>query len=139
MARRQPSADPQPSGAARKAHNRRWRYEAMRALLLLASFWVLPLGAEAQTCRSFRTCEEAMRSFLNDGNTRLDGNGNGVPCENLVVVVVNSAARTAWALVVVRRVAQFLAQPDRTHHLQLRKGVASCPVTTPEEWPKASG
>jgi len=24
-----------------------------------------------------------MRSFLNDGNTRLDGNGNGVPCENL--------------------------------------------------------
>jgi hypothetical protein len=66
----------------RKAHNRRWRYEAMRALLLLASFWVLPLGAEAQTCPSFRTCGEAMRSFLN-GNTRLDGDGDGVPCESL--------------------------------------------------------
>jgi hypothetical protein len=33
-----------------EGHNRRWSYEAMRALLLLASFWVLPLGAEAQDC-----------------------------------------------------------------------------------------
>ena len=38
--------------------------------------------AGAQTCPSFRTCEEAMRSF-HSGNTRLDGDKDGIPCEKL--------------------------------------------------------
>lgn len=39
-------------------------------------------SAEAQTCSSFRTCEEAMRSFQS-GNTRLDGDKDGIPCDKL--------------------------------------------------------
>lgn len=38
--------------------------------------------ASTQTCSSFQTCEEAMRS-LRSGNTRLDRDGDGVPCESL--------------------------------------------------------
>ena len=38
--------------------------------------------ASTQTCSSFRSCEEAMRSLRN-GNTRLDRDGDGVPCESL--------------------------------------------------------
>ena len=54
----------------------------MKALGLLAAILILPLGAEAQTCSSFRTCDEAMRS-LQSGNSRLDRDGDGIPCESL--------------------------------------------------------
>ncbi len=50
-------------------------------LLVLGLCWLTP-AALAQTCSSFRTCEEAMRS-LQAGNTRLDGDGDGIPCESL--------------------------------------------------------
>lgn len=50
-------------------------------LLVLGLCWLAP-AALAQTCSSFRSCEEAMRSFRG-GNTRLDGDGDGIPCESL--------------------------------------------------------
>jgi hypothetical protein len=34
------------------------------------------------TCKSFSSCAEAMRSFKS-GNTRLDGDHDGIPCESL--------------------------------------------------------
>lgn len=48
---------------------------------------VLTLGvstppAAAHSCSGFRTCAEAMRS-LSSGNTRSDGDGDGIPCEAL--------------------------------------------------------
>jgi endonuclease YncB( thermonuclease family) len=39
----------------------------------------------------------------------------------------------------VSRLVRVLGRLMRTVHLQLRKAVVSCRVTTPEEWPKASG
>lgn len=38
--------------------------------------------AHAQRCSDFRTCEEAMRSFRS-GNTSLDRDKDGIPCESL--------------------------------------------------------
>ena len=35
-----------------------------------------------KTCKSFRTCDEAMQSLF-AGNSRLDRDGDGVPCESL--------------------------------------------------------
>jgi len=53
------------------------------ALLIAA---VLILGhqttALAQSCKSFRTCEEAMQSYK-AGNNKLDGDKDGIPCEAL--------------------------------------------------------
>jgi micrococcal nuclease len=50
-------------------------------LLVLGLCWLIP-AAMAQSCSSFRTCEEAMRS-LRSGNTSIDGDGDGIPCESL--------------------------------------------------------
>lgn len=36
----------------------------------------------SQTCSAFTTCDQAMRSFQS-GNTGLDGDSDGIPCENL--------------------------------------------------------
>jgi micrococcal nuclease len=53
------------------------------SLLALAASLLLAAGAaQAQSCSSFSTCEEAMRS-LRSGNTRIDGDGDGIPCEAL--------------------------------------------------------
>ncbi len=54
----------------------------MRALGLLFFLLLLPFGAEAQPCSSFRTCEEAIESLRN-GNQRIDGDRDGIPCERL--------------------------------------------------------
>jgi hypothetical protein len=35
-----------------------------------------------QTCKDFRSCEEAMKAFK-AGNTQLDGDKDGIPCESL--------------------------------------------------------
>lgn len=42
----------------------------------------MPAAASAQSCSAFRTCAEAMQS-LRSGNTRLDKDGDGIPCESL--------------------------------------------------------
>jgi hypothetical protein len=41
-----------------------------------------PIAAVAQSCKSFKTCEEAMKSFR-AGNTKLDRDKDGIPCESL--------------------------------------------------------
>lgn len=35
-----------------------------------------------QTCKDFSSCEEAMKAY-EAGNTNLDGDKDGIPCENL--------------------------------------------------------
>ena len=54
----------------------------MKALALLVAILILPLGAEAQTCSAFSTCEEAMES-LQKGNASLDRDNDGIPCESI--------------------------------------------------------
>jgi endonuclease YncB( thermonuclease family) len=54
----------------------------MRTLLLLAFLVVGSLPASAQRCSTFRTCAEAMES-LRRGNTQIDGDRDGIPCERL--------------------------------------------------------
>lgn len=51
-------------------------------LLACLALAISPVASYAQSCKSFSTCEEAMRSFKN-GNSKLDGDGDGVPCEKL--------------------------------------------------------
>lgn len=51
-------------------------------LLLLAAGVLVARPAQAQTCSKFRTCAEAMKS-LQEGNSRLDSDGDGLPCESL--------------------------------------------------------
>ena len=60
------------------APSRRW----LLVLCSLAILLVCPQPAVAQRCSNFRTCEEAMRS-LKSGNTRIDGDDDGIPCEAL--------------------------------------------------------
>lgn len=52
------------------------------ALLLAAGLLVVvaPAPATGQTCSQLRSCAEAMES-LRSGNHRIDGDGDGIPCE----------------------------------------------------------
>lgn len=57
----------------------------MRVLLIgLAMF--IGLGSAPslarQTCKDFSTCEQAKKAFK-AGNTKLDGDKDGIPCEML--------------------------------------------------------
>jgi hypothetical protein len=56
----------------------------LKTLLLIAVVAQVsaPSTATAQTCKSFKTCEEAMKSYR-AGNTKLDGDKDGIPCESL--------------------------------------------------------
>lgn len=38
--------------------------------------------ALAETCKSFHSCEEAMKAYK-AGNTKLDRDKDGIPCEKL--------------------------------------------------------
>lgn len=59
------------------------------AFLLLMSFLAALYGLKEQTryvhktCKDFSTYKEAERDYRN-GNTSLDGNGDGIPCNNLL-------------------------------------------------------
>ncbi|EDY37607.1 putative nuclease domain protein [Cyanobium sp. PCC 7001] len=67
----------------RSQHEETYSLEMARYLVLASVACVGVLAAvpaRAQKCSSFRTCEEAMRS-LRSGNTRIDGDGDGIPCE----------------------------------------------------------
>lgn len=67
-------------------------YFAMALLLvvLCLSFWIASLffqlgnSRKIENCGSFDTYAQAVRSF-NAGNKKLDHNGNGVPCESLII------------------------------------------------------
>lgn len=50
-------------------------------MVLLFGLGAAPAFAR-QYCRDFTTCEQAMKSFK-AGNTALDGDKDGIPCENL--------------------------------------------------------
>jgi hypothetical protein len=54
------------------------------AVLLFAALVLAgkPITAVAQSCKSFKTCEEAMKSFR-AGNAKLDRDKDGIPCESL--------------------------------------------------------
>ena len=55
--------------------------------LFLVSFSFLlclaaPLAASAQSCKTFSNCADAVKSFQS-GNSKLDRDGDGIPCEKL--------------------------------------------------------
>ena len=54
----------------------------MRFAILVGLFLLIPPAGIAQTCKSFNSCEEAVRSYRS-GNSRLDRDKDGVPCESL--------------------------------------------------------
>jgi hypothetical protein len=60
-------------------------YPMVRFALIAFAVMIGLGGAPAlarQTCKDFSTCEEAMKAYKT-GNTRLDGDKDGIPCENL--------------------------------------------------------
>ena len=56
--------------------------QLMRFVILLAGTVLIAPIANAQTCKSFNSCEEAVRSYRS-GNSNLDRDKDGVPCESL--------------------------------------------------------
>lgn len=52
------------------------------ALAGFAALTVSSGAAWAQTCSSFQTCAEAVASYKS-GNTKLDRDKDGIPCESL--------------------------------------------------------
>ena len=56
--------------------------QLMRFAILLAATVLITPSAIAQTCKSFNFCEEAVKSYRS-GNSRLDRDKDGVPCESL--------------------------------------------------------
>jgi hypothetical protein len=54
----------------------------MRCALLLAATLLVTTVANAQTCKTFTSCEQAVRSYQS-GNSKLDRDKDGVPCESL--------------------------------------------------------
>jgi len=55
---------------------------SLLAALLLGSLLLSAGSAMAQTCSSFKTCKEAVASYK-AGNTKLDRDKDGIPCESL--------------------------------------------------------
>jgi hypothetical protein len=57
--------------------------KVLQATAALAASLVLTAGAAtAQTCSSFSNCAEAVKSY-NSGNSKLDRDKDGIPCEKL--------------------------------------------------------
>ena len=56
----------------------------MRIRSLLLAVALLSIGSEAaaQTCKSFSSCNQAVQSYRS-GNSKLDRDKDGVPCESL--------------------------------------------------------
>jgi len=51
----------------------------------LAALMTLALGAEAHaaTCKSYRSCREAVIAWCAGQHPRADGDNDGIPCENV--------------------------------------------------------
>ncbi|MCW7543443.1 excalibur calcium-binding domain-containing protein [Aurantimonas litoralis] len=51
----------------------------------LAALMILALGAEAHaaTCKSYRSCREAVIAWCAGQHPRADGDNDGIPCENV--------------------------------------------------------
>lgn len=51
----------------------------------LAAMMILALGAEAHaaSCKSYRSCREAVIAWCAGQHPRADGDNDGIPCENV--------------------------------------------------------
>ncbi|WP_228238346.1 excalibur calcium-binding domain-containing protein [Aurantimonas coralicida] len=51
----------------------------------LAALMILALGAEAHaaSCKSYRSCREAVIAWCAGQHPRADGDNDGIPCENV--------------------------------------------------------
>jgi hypothetical protein len=57
----------------------------LKFMMFLASVMALSIDtgvASAQSCSSFSNCAQAVQSWKN-GNSKLDRDGDGIPCEKL--------------------------------------------------------
>ena len=50
--------------------------------ILVGLFLLIAPAGIAQTCKTFTSCEQAVRSYQS-GNSKLDRDKDGVPCESL--------------------------------------------------------
>jgi len=51
------------------------------AILLFALFAFS--SAQAASCKSYRTCAQAVKAWCSGDHPRADGDGDGIPCENV--------------------------------------------------------
>ncbi len=61
---------------------RTMKHYAKAALIGITAFVLSSGAAWAQTCSSFQTCAQAVAS-MKAGNTKLDRDKDGIPCESL--------------------------------------------------------
>ena len=54
----------------------------MRFVILGGLFLLTSPDGIAQTCKTFTSCEQAVRSYQS-GNSKLDRDKDGIPCESL--------------------------------------------------------
>ena len=54
----------------------------MRFVILGGLFLLTSPAGIAQTCKTFISCEQAVRSYQS-GNSKLDRDKDGIPCESL--------------------------------------------------------
>lgn len=40
-------------------------------------------SAQAATCKSYSTCQQAVKNWCEGSHPRADGDGDGIPCENV--------------------------------------------------------
>ncbi len=54
----------------------------LRTFILMAAVALMASTAHAKTCKTMTSCEEAVIAWCG-GDTRRDGDNDGIPCENL--------------------------------------------------------
>lgn len=58
--------------------------KSMRLLgLIFSAVLIVSTSVEAATCKSYRTCERAVAAWCAGQHSRADGDGDGIPCENV--------------------------------------------------------
>lgn len=53
------------------------------ALVIAAAFSMLSTAAFAARCADYSSCREAVIAWCNGEHPRADGDGDGIPCENV--------------------------------------------------------
>lgn len=55
-----------------------------RSLLIIFAILLFPTSnAEAKGCKKMRDCKDAVVHWCQMGESRRDGDGDGIPCENV--------------------------------------------------------
>ena len=49
----------------------------------LIGLLLITTAAEAAACRDYRTCRQAVENWCAGNHPRADGDGDGIPCENV--------------------------------------------------------